>query len=274
MAGETGESMLDLKGVYVGASSSSACKTIGVTDTGNGLIALIDIASNAAIAALSIKQALEAARAQKALADKYLRMANEARNHYNGYYKPLEESSVEWACSQKMYDRKHDMTQIGRAMLTTKAQYKNKAENLTNCMSRYCSGLRASTIRDVLLEEAQATASAAMAGLRYEKNYQRAQDAARFDRRNQMLKIGRDMSAEGTTLAKFASGLSGEVAGQGFATASGALKRLGYIYNRDESPAPTRRIYGVNDQQVVIEDPKFVFKEDKPPKPKVNAVSG
>ncbi len=274
MADEGTGSMVDLKGVYVGASSSSACKTIGVTDTGNATVAIIDILSNAAIAALSVKQALEAARAQKALSDKYLRMANEARAHYNSYYKPLEELSVAWACAQALYDRKYDMTQIGRAMLTTKAQYKNKAENLTNCMSRYCSGLRATAIRDVLLEEAQAVASAAMAGLRYEKGYQRAQDAARFDRRNQMLKIGRDMSAEGTTLAKFASGLSGEVTDQGFATASGALKRLGYIYNREETPAPTRRIYGVNTQQAVVDEPTFTFKEDKPPKPKVNAVSG
>lgn len=159
-------------------------------------------------------------------------------------------------------------------MLTAKAAYKNKAENLTNCMSRYCSGLRASTIRDVLLEEAQAVASAAMAGLRYEKNYERAQNAARFDRRNQMLKIGRDMSAEGTTLAKFASGMSTEVTEQGFATANGALRRLGYIYNRDETPAPTRRVYGVNESQVTVDNPTFKVDSINTGKPKVNAVSG
>ena len=159
-------------------------------------------------------------------------------------------------------------------MLTAKAAYKNKAENLTNCMSRYCSGLRATTIRDVLLEEAQAVASAAMAGLRYEKNYERSQNAARFDRRNQMLKIGRDMSAEGTVLAKFASSFGGEVTDQGFATANGALKRLGYIYNRDETPAPTRRVYGVNDSQITIDTPTFKVDKINDGKPKVNAVSG
>ena len=102
MADEGMGSMVDLFGTYVGSSSSSSCKTLGVTDTGNAMVAALDIATNIAIGALSVKKALEAARAQKALSDKYLRMAQEARDHYNGYYKPLEESSVAWACAQPM----------------------------------------------------------------------------------------------------------------------------------------------------------------------------
>ena len=249
--------------IYIGTTASGDCENLGETDEGNSWVAAIEAATQLAIAGLMIKAQLEAARAAKALADKYLQMAKEAREHYNNYYKPLEIDSVEWACSQPEYVRDKDRTQIGRAMLTARMAYKNKAQNAINCVSKYCSGLRATLLRDALLEEAQAVAAAGLSGLRYEKKYEDSMNDLRFDRRGNMLKIGRDMSANASELAKFASNLYGDAGDQSALVANASLRNLGYMYNRDYTPPPIRRTYAPNEAQATIETPEFKMSEKK-----------
>lgn len=211
----------------------------GITD--DGIITAANIAKVAAVAVavLNTNAAIEMAEKQEAMAKNYLRISEEQDDYYYNVYVPCEDSELAEACSAPLY-KKHTDIQVGRYKNTVRNQMIGQPQKAIQCISRYCTGKRAATIKDAVMAEASALSSAANLGRRYEDQYADAKDDLRWARRSEALARGRDMMSQAVNFAGFAYGLFGRLGDQAAKGAAGAISYLGYANNRNETEYPMR----------------------------------
>ena len=205
-----------------------ACNTTGITDKG-----IIDAGKwqaiiNAALLVYNTANSLKMAKLQRDLAEKYLELAEDYTNYYNSKYKPLEIKLTEEAYRLPKYVRDKDDFTKGTMLAAARGRAGLELNKQLSCVGRYCSGLRAAILTEQLMT--QASAEAAVAGLahRTQDKEEIAWNNHRWEKRSQVLKLGRDIPTDALSFANLAAGIFGSLGGQAAAGADAAIWALGY----------------------------------------------
>lgn len=228
--------------IFPGLSGSSdgKCGKTGITDTGLLQVSTIRTSLATAVAALNVKTARDMAKLQEEIAEDYARLAEDARNYYNDTYKPLEAETLKEVMAEQKYVRDKDGTTTGQMLLSIRAQFVGVIEDKINCTGRYCTGQRAALINDELLKQANAEATVAGMAFRFEDAKETAKNTLRWERRREVLNLGRDIPTKAVAYAELASGIFGSIGKQSSAAAEGIAGWMGHRNNRRETEYPTR----------------------------------
>lgn len=204
-------------------------------------------AAAVAVATLNTAAAIQMADLQYEIAKSYLDISQGWRDHYNTYYKPVEDQELAeaWALSTTtpMYD-----IAVGRARSFVRISLRGRADQAIRCTSEYCTGLRGALLKDATNAEATALAAASNLGYRNERAYVVARDNVRWERRMQTIQRGRNLVANNVQYSSLAAGIFGDLGRQAGLGAGGAIRYLAYSNNREETLYPTTGI-GMVDQQ-------------------------
>lgn len=223
------------------ADSDKACKNTGVTDCGIQRSAQIKGALNAAIIGINTYTSLRIAEMQYDLAKDWAAMAKWYRDHYFNNYHPIEKSLIDEANKDPEYKyEKTDLTK-GQMLVTAKLGFIGKLEKTVSCTGRYCTGQRQAITNDLLIE--QATIENAICGLasRHAVDEEITRNTKRWERRSNVLKLGRDLPTESVSYGRLASGIFGSIGEQAAKSVEGASQALGFGLNRRDTRYPTRR---------------------------------
>lgn len=237
---------LGLGGVLGGGSGGGsipaddkACKSQGVTNEGVISSARWRALINGGVLAVNTANSLKMAKLQRDIGKAYLALAEEQRNYYNNRYKPLEISLVKEAMELKKYKR--DKEPMTRGQMLVSARYLNagKLDAAMACTGRYCTGQRAAMMNDQLLEQAAVESLTAGLAHRYTDKEEMAYNNLRWDKREQVLKLGRDIPTQAVSYASMAAGIFGSLGRQAGQVAEGAMGFL--AYGRADTQYPQRR---------------------------------
>ena len=210
----------------------------GQTNSGKNLVGTIMNAAAVAVATINTLAAIEIADKQYDIAKQYLDIAKWWRNYYNSTYKPWEDKELEEAWALEKEPPLYDIT-VGRTRTYGRLQFKGLAEKSIQCTSEYCTGLREALLKDVLNSEATTLAALSNMGYRNERAYIEARDDVRWQRRVEVTNRGRDLVANNIQFAKLAFGIFGDLGKQAGLGAAGAVRYLGYSWNKNETQYPT-----------------------------------
>ena len=114
-----------------------------------------------------------------------------------------------------------------------------KIDKALACTGRYCTGQRAAIMNDQLLEQAAIESLAAGLAHRYVDKDEITHNNLRWEKREQVLKIGRDIPTQAVSYASMAAGIFGSLGKQAGQAAEGAMGFL--AYGRGETVYPERR---------------------------------
>lgn len=215
------------------------CNNKGITDSGIKAAARIKAIIDGSILAYNTYNSLRMAKLQRDLGEKYLELAEEHRNYYNEQYKPLEVSLAKEALELPLYERNKDSLFAGQMLITARAQNAGKVDSAMTCTGRYCTGQRAAMMQNMLLEQAAVESTVAGLAHRYADKEEIAHNALRWEKRSQVLKIGRDIPTEAVSYANLATGIFGSLGKQAGLAAEGAISFL--AYKRNDTQYPDRR---------------------------------
>lgn len=225
---------------FGGGAGSADCAKTGVTDTGLLQVSTIRTALAVAVAALNVKTARDMANLQREIAEDYAKLAEDARDYYNDTYKPLEEGTLKEVSSADKYVRDKDDLTTGQMLLSVRGQFVRSIEDKLNCTGRYCTGQRAAIINDELLKQANAEATVAGMAFRFEDAKETAKNTLRWERRREVLNLGRDIPTKAVAYAELASGIFGSIGKQSSAAAEGIAWWAGNRDVRRDTEYPNR----------------------------------
>lgn len=216
-----------------------SCKSKGVTNEGVVKSARWQAIVNGAMLAVNTYNSLRMAKLQRDIGKDYLALAEKQRKYYNDRYKPLEVSLTQEALNLPKYDRSKEKLITGQMLISARGLTAGKIDKALSCTGRYCTGQRAAIMNDQLLE--QATIESLTAGLahRYVDKDEIVHNNLRWEKREQVLKIGRDIPTQAVSYASMASGIFGSIGKQAGQAAEGAIGFL--AYGRADTVYPERR---------------------------------
>lgn len=218
-----------------------SCPNDGVTDDGITKSSRLKSILSAAIMALNIANNLRMAKLQRDLATKYLELAEEHRKYYNERFKPLEIDLTKEALNLPLYVRDKESMNTGQMLVSSRLNAAGKADKAMSCTGRYCTGQRAAIMNDQLLQQAVVESTAAGLAHRYTDKEEITRNNLRWEKREQVMKIGRDIPTEAVSYASLAAGIFGRLGEQAGKAAEGAAHFLGYNSMRGETNYPPRR---------------------------------
>lgn len=251
------------------------CRTTGVTDDGVIKSAKWKSILAGAVLAYNTLNSLRMAKLQRDLGQKYLALAEEHRNYYNERYKPLEIALTKEALNLPKYVRDKEQLYTGQMLASARGKLAGKIDKAISCTGRYCTGQRAAIMTDQLLE--QATIESMVAGLayRYTDREEITHNNLRWEKREQVMKIGRDIPTEAVSYASLAAGTFGSLGKQAGQAAEGAIGFL--AYGRGQTQYPPRRgpltVSEYKYRPTPLEEfkpkPPENYKKPEPPKPEI-----
>lgn len=216
-----------------------SCNSKGVTNAGIIRSARWKAAISGAMLALNTANSLKMAKLQRDISKSYQKLAEKQRGYYNDRYKPLEKALTDEALKLKKYDRNKEKLITGQMLISARGLSAGKLDKAVSCTGRYCTGQRAAIINDQLLQ--QATIESMTAGLahRYVDKDEIVHNNLRWEKREQVLKIGRDIPTQAVSYASMAAGIFGSLGKQAGQAAEGAIGFL--AYGRADTVYPERR---------------------------------
>ena len=221
------------------SEDDSKCRTTGVTDEGVIKSAKWKAILSGAILAYNTLNSLRMAKLQRDLGQKYLELAEEHRKYYNERYKPLEIALTQEALALPKYKRDKEQLNTGQMLVSVRGRNAGKIDKAISCTGRYCTGQRAAIMTDQLLEQATVESMVAGFAYRYTDREEINHNNLRWEKREQAMKIGRDIPAEAVSYASLAAGTFGSLGKQAGQAAEGAMGFL--AYGRGETQYPPRR---------------------------------
>lgn len=222
-------------------ADNPACKNTGVTDEGIEQSSRWKSMLSAAIMAYNTWNSLRMAKLQRDLARKYLQMSKDHRKYYNDRFKPLEKDLTKEALKLKKYVRDKEPLYTGQMLVSVRGKNAGQIDKAVSCTGRYCTGQRAAIITDQLLKQATQESLAAGMAHRYTDKEEIVHNNLRWDKREQVLKIGRDIPAQASSFAQLAAGIFGDLGTQAGKAAEGAMSFIAYESNRAQTQYPPRR---------------------------------
>lgn len=221
------------------SEDSPRCKTTGVTDKGVIKSAKWKAIIAGAVLAYNTLNSLRMAKLQRDLGKKYLWLAEEHRNYYNKDYKPLEIDLAKEALALPKYVRDKEKLNTGQMLISVRGKNAGKIDKAMTCTGRYCTGQRAAIMTEQLLEQAMMESMAAGLAARYTDREEITHNNLRWEKREQVMKIGRDLPTEAVSYANLATGIFGSLGKQAGQAAEDAAWFLGY--GRGDTQYPPRR---------------------------------
>ena len=221
------------------SEDDSKCRTTGVTDDGVIKSAKWKAIVAGAVLAYNTLNSLRMAKLQRDLGQKYLELAEEHRKYYNERYKPLEISLTQEALNLPKYVRDKEQLYTGQMLVSARGKLAGKIDKAISCTGRYCTGQRAAIMTDQLLEQATIESMVAGFAYRYTDREEINHNNLRWEKREQVMKIGRDIPTEAVSYASLATGTFGSLGKQAGQAAEGAMGFL--AYGRGETQYPQRR---------------------------------
>lgn len=204
------------------------CSNKGITDKGVIKAAKWKAILNGAMLALNTYNALRMAKLQRDLARNYLELAEEHRDYYKNKYRPLEIRLTHEAGKLPKYVRDKEKLNTGQMLISAKAQTAGQIDNAIACTGRYCTGQRAAIVADQLLKQAATESMVAGMGHRFTDKEEITHNNLRWEKREQAMRIGRDIPTEAVSYASLAAGIFGSIGEQAGKAAEGAAGFLGY----------------------------------------------
>lgn len=221
-----------------GAGASFGVCNTGDSDTGLSAAALLMEAAVIAVAGYQTAVAIDLADKQYDIAKQYLDIAKWWRNYYNSAYRPVEDQELKEAWALEEEKPQYDVA-IGRTRTFGRLQFRGLAEKSIQCTSEYCTGLREALLKDVMTSEATALAALSNLGYRNERAYVEARNDERWERLLATVRRGRNMIAGNIQFSQLSFGIFGDLGKQAAQGAAGAVRYLGYRWNRNETEYPT-----------------------------------
>lgn len=221
------------------SEDDSKCRTTGVTDEGVIKSAKWKAILSGTILAYNTLNSLRMAKLQRDLGQKYLELAEDHRKYYNERYKPLEISLTQEALALPKYVRDKERLNTGQMLVSVRGRNAGKIDKAISCTGRYCTGQRAAIMTDQLLEQAVTESMVAGLGFRYTDREEINHNNLRWEKREQVMKTGRDIPTEAVSYASLAAGTFGSLGKQASAATEGAIGFL--AYGRGDTQYPPRR---------------------------------
>lgn len=215
------------------------CKSKGVTNKGVIHAARWKALISGAMLALNTANSLKMAKLQRDIGKAYQELAEDQRKYYNDRYKPLEISLTDEALKLPKYDRDKEKLIAGQMLISARNLTAGKIDKALACTGRYCTGQRAAIVNDQLLEQAAIESLTAGLAHRYVDKDEITHNNLRWEKREQVLKIGRDIPTQAVSYASLAAGIFGSLGKQAGQAAEGAMGFL--AYGRGETVYPERR---------------------------------
>lgn len=228
------------------ASDTGALKQHGPTDEGRSLFATLLTAGAIAAAVYNADKALELAKKEKAMADKYYKISRDWLDYYNTAFAPVEDIELNEAKAIKYVEPEYDVAR-GRARAVAWAAFKGQLDKASRCLSRYCTGLRQQMLLDFAASQADALALAEGMGYRNERAYVENRNDVLFERKLNVAKRGRNLLPDTTSLSKAAAGIYGDLWNQSWDAIGDASYFLGYEFGRRNTKFPEHYIAGYGD---------------------------
>lgn len=216
-----------------------SCQNTGVTDDGVVKSSTTKSIISAALLAYNTMISLKMAQLQRDLGEKYLWLSEEHQRYYEQNYLPLEESMTQEAYNLEKYKRDKDELWAGQMLMSIRGKNAGKIDNSMSCTGRYCTGLRAQMLTESLLEQAMVEATVGGYADRYSDKEEIAHNNLRWEKREQVMKVGRDIPTEAISYATLANGIFGSLGEQAGKGAEGAMSFL--AYGRAQTRYPPRR---------------------------------
>lgn len=221
------------------SADSPRCLNEGVTDAGIVKSAKWKAIINGAMLVANVANGIRIASLQRELSKLYLKMAQQQRGYYNEKYKPLEIDTINEVMGIPLYKRK-DSFHAGQAVLSVRGAVAGKLSQAMSCTGRYCTGTRAKILNDMLTEQVAMELSAEQFAHRYNDREEITMNNLRWEKREQLLKLGRNLPAEVSSYASLASGVFSSLGDQIGKASEGMAGFLGYVLNRGDTQYPPR----------------------------------
>lgn len=208
----------------------------GRTDVGWVAATTIQKVAAIAIAKLQIDAAEKIAARQAEIAQGYLDIAKELQDLWRSQYKCLEIKATNESCAEPIYTPDYE-EQAGRYAMSVKKQFQQAYDQLEQCLSPYCTGMRQLLTRDIAIEEARSVADAVNYAYRYAESRAEALNDRRWTRMTELIGLGRGLVSMSLSYSQAAGQLYSSLGHQAAASIAGAGKLLGYAFTRDYSNA-------------------------------------
>ena len=238
------------------SEDDSKCRTTGVTDQGVIKSAKWKAIISGAVLAYNTMNSLRMAKLQRDLGQKYLELAEDHRKYYNERFKPLEIALTQEALALPKYVRDKEQLNTGQMLVSVRGRNAGKIGKALSCTGRYCTGQRAAIMTDQLLEQAVTESMVAGLGFRYTDREEINHNNLRWEKREQVLKIGRDIPTEAVSYASLAAGTFGSLGKQAGHAAEGLMGFLGY--GRANTVYPERQAFTVGSYKYTPKKPETV----------------
>lgn len=222
------------------AADAPCCNEDGVTDAGIVKSSFWKNITAGAMAAINTANAYRMAQLQQDLAKRYVSLAEDFRKYYNERYRPLEEALTKEALALPKYKRDREQFYAGQMLTTARATAAGMVNKAISCTGRYCTGQRAAILTDQLMKQAGIESTVAGLAHRYTDKEEITHNNLRWDKREQVLKIGRDIPTQASSYAQLSAGIFGNLGRQAGKAAEGLVGFLGY--ERGNTEYPQRRI--------------------------------
>lgn len=192
-----------------------------------------------AVATINTIAQWDIARKRYQIAKDYANIAKDRWERFRTGYMPLEISMLSEIMNTPLYEvncqtvRNNYSNWVGRS-------YGEAKSRLPQIARGYRVNVDETLMRDLENDETRAVVDGVNFGYRYEEQRKIMKDDQRWNRRSNLLNLGRDLQAQSAKFASYANdilaGLS-DMAGQG---AAGAIQMLTYMRNRQETRYPTQ----------------------------------
>lgn len=230
------------------ASDTGALKQHGPTDEGRSWFATLLTLGAIGAATYNADKALELAKKEKDMADRYYRISQAWLNYYDRKFAPVEDEELAEARAIEYVEPEYDVAR-GRARAIAWAAFKGRLDKASRCLSRYCTGLRQQMLLDFAAAQADALALAEGMGYRNERAYVENRNDVLFERKLNVAKRGRNLLPDTTALSKTAAGIYGDLWNQAWNAVGDASYFIGYNTTHVEFPQQRLTGYGLSQQQ-------------------------
>lgn len=191
-----------------------------------------------AVATLNTLAQIEIADKQYSLAKDYLNLSKDRRNRFRDAYGPFEQQMLQETFAVPIFVANYSQAQTDGASNAREA-FTEANERLTEFAKQYNLCFSESLINDLQNCGGIASDDGVNFNYRDEENYAILKNDQRWNRRLNLLNLGRDLHAQSASYAQAANqtlaGLS-NLANEG---TQGAIGLLGYLYERRETQYPS-----------------------------------
>jgi hypothetical protein len=218
---------------------TSFCHWAAPTFSDMGQTALHAVLSVAAfaVALWSAGEQMRIYRMRYKLADAYARIAEEEWNRYNESYRPLENDMLQECMADEWMEPDYDGAERDYSAMV-EAGYDLAARHMNDIAAKYALCMDPSLRAGMASGEARSRTDAVNYGYRDAEAFAQDMNDYRFNKRAQLLNLGRDLVSQSANFGRVADNVFKGAFGAAGQAVSGAMHFLGYIRNRNQTSFP------------------------------------